>query len=152
MTIQIGEAVKAFTLKDQNDKEFNLTEHKGKKVLLSFHPLAWTPVCAKQMLALEKHSDTFNELNTIAVGISVDPVPTKSAWAKDLGIERTQLPSDFWPHGQLARELGIFRDKEGFSQRANVILDENHRVAWVKTYPLREVPDIEEVLAALKAI
>jgi len=34
-----------FTLKDHHNKEFTLSELRGKKVLLSFHPLAWTKVC-----------------------------------------------------------------------------------------------------------
>jgi len=47
--IQKGETAADFVLKDQNGREFKLSESRGKKVLLSFHPLAWTSVCAKQM-------------------------------------------------------------------------------------------------------
>ena len=43
--INVGEPVPDFTLKDQNEKEITLSDLKGKKVLLSFHPLAWTGVC-----------------------------------------------------------------------------------------------------------
>jgi peroxiredoxin len=42
--IQKGETAEDFVLKDQNGKEFKLSSMKGKKVLLSFHPLAWTSV------------------------------------------------------------------------------------------------------------
>jgi peroxiredoxin len=51
-TLNVGDEAPDFTLKDQNDQEFTLSELKGKKVLLSFHPLAWTGVCAKQMKSL----------------------------------------------------------------------------------------------------
>ena len=40
---------KDFILDDQDGNEFHLSSLKGKRVLLSFHPLAWTKVCAEQM-------------------------------------------------------------------------------------------------------
>lgn len=40
--IKVGEKAINFTLKDQNGKEVSLKDFKGKKVLLSWHPLAWT--------------------------------------------------------------------------------------------------------------
>ena len=77
-------------MKDQNGRDFKLSEQAGKKVLLSFHPLAWTSVCAEQMKSLEANKKTFDSLNTVAVGLSVDSVPTKKAWAKSLGIVDTE--------------------------------------------------------------
>src|SRR5690554_536431 len=149
-TIKLGQQVQNFILKDQNDQDFSLEEYRGKKLLLSFHPLAFTKVCAEQMQSLEANLDAFRELNTVAVGVSIDHVPAKLAWAKELGISKTRLLSDFWPHGKLAQDLGIFREKNGFSQRANIILDENQKVIFVKTYPLSQLPDIDEILQFLK--
>lgn len=40
--IKVGEQAINFHLKDQNGKEVSLKDFKGKKLLLSFHPLAWT--------------------------------------------------------------------------------------------------------------
>jgi peroxiredoxin len=147
--IKIGDEAKPFKLKDQNDKECRLSDFQGKKVLLSFHPLAWTSVCADQMKSLEANKDTFASLNTVALGFSVDSVPCKNAWAKTLEIKSTRLLCDFWPHGEVAAAYGIFRERLGFSERANIILDENHRVLFVKVYPIKELPDIEEVLQTL---
>jgi len=42
--IQIGNQAPDFKLKDQNGKNVRLSAIKGKRVLLSFRPLAWTPV------------------------------------------------------------------------------------------------------------
>jgi len=72
---EAGEDAPDFILKDQNGKEFRLSDFKGKRILLSFHPLAWTPVCADQMRSLEKNWKMFEELSTVAVGINVDPAP-----------------------------------------------------------------------------
>jgi peroxiredoxin len=149
MPIQTGDSAKDFKLKDQDDREIKLSDFQGKKVLLSFHPLAWTSVCADQMKSLEANKDKFESLNTVALGFSVDSVPCKKAWAESLGIKSTRLLCDFWPHGEVASAYGIFRERFGFSERANIILDENHRVTFVKVYPIKELPDIEEVLRAL---
>jgi peroxiredoxin len=42
--IKVGEPARDFILKDQDGREVRLSDFKGKKILLSFHPLAWTPV------------------------------------------------------------------------------------------------------------
>jgi peroxiredoxin len=146
-----GKKVRDFSLKDQNGRIFHLADLKGKKVLLSFHPLAWTPVCSRQMKSLEKNKKIFDKLNTIAAGISVDSVPSKNAWAKSLKINKTILLADFWPHGGIAKMLGMFRE-EGFSQRANIILNEKGVIAFKKIYPIGQLPDIEEIISQLKLI
>lgn len=148
--IKLGKSIKNFTLTDQFGQDFVLSNMKGRRVLLSFHPLAWTAVCARQMQALEKSKTIFDKLNTVAVGLSVDSVPSKAAWAKTLKIKETRLLADFWPHGNVARRLGLFREKNGFSQRANIIIDEAGKVCFVKVYPIGELPDIKEIIAFLK--
>ena len=148
--VQQGKKMKDFSLRDQNGQDFHLSEYRGKKVLLSFHPLAWTSVCAKQMQTLEKSKRFFDKLNTVAVGLSVDSVPSKAAWAKSLRIKNTKLLADFWPHGDVAKSMGLLR-AEGFSERANLIVNETGKIIFVKVYPIRELPDIGEILSVLKS-
>lgn len=150
MAVKIGDQVSDFVLKDNRGKDVRLSELKRKRVLLSFHPLAWTSVCADQMKSLEENLKNFENLNTVALGLSVDTVPSKNAWAKSLGIKDTKLLSDFWPHGALASQLGLFREKDGFSERANVILDEKQKVVFVKIYDIPQLPDIKEIIDFLK--
>jgi peroxiredoxin len=144
-----GDRARGFSLPDQNKKEFELSEFKGSKVLLSFHPLAWTSVCSEQMKSLEKNMEAFASLKTVAVGVSIDTVPSKKAWAASLHIEKTRLLSDFWPHGKVAKAYGVFRKDDGISERANVIVDEKGKVAFLKVYPLGQLPDIKEILEVL---
>ena len=148
--IKVGDKAPDFSLKDQHSKELRLSEFKGKKVLLSFHPLAWTKVCARQMQSLEKNREVFNKLNTVALGLSVDTVPSKHAWAQELGIKETRLLSDFWPHGEIAKLYGIFRAENGISERANIIVDEEQKVIFVKVYDIPQLPDIDEIINFLK--
>ena len=121
-------------------------------MLLSWHPLAWTSVCTDQMRALDANHDKLAALNTVAIGMNVDPGPSKSAWAKVLCLKETQLLADFWPHGKVAKDYELFLEDLGFSARANVLIDEHGKVAWAKEYPIGQLPDIEEVLRAIAAV
>jgi len=149
--IAIGKKAPDFTLKDQNGKSVKLSKFKGKKVILSFRPLAWTAVCQDQMRSLEENHVTLDELNTVALGIGVDSVPSNKAWAQAMDIRNTRLLSDFWPHGDVAKAYGIFREKDGFSERANIVLDETQKVIFAKIHPITQLPEIEEVLTLLRS-
>ena len=144
--IGINNKAPDFSLKDHNGKTVKLSNFKGKKVLLSFRPLAWTPVCHDQMRLLEENHFNFDKLNTVAFGIGVDSVPANKAWADSMEIKNTRLLSDFWPHGEVARSYGIFREKDGFSERANIIIDEEQKVIFAKLYRTAQLPDFEEIL------
>lgn len=150
MKIKVGQKAPDFTLPDNQGGKVTLSELKGKKVLLSWHPLAWTSVCTDQMRALEAHKKDFEKLNTVPLGLSVDPAPSKQVWATVLSIKDTKLPSDFYPHGKVAQEYGIFLEELGASSRANFIVDEEGTLKWVKHYELGQLPDMDEVLEALK--
>ncbi len=80
--VRVGTAAPRLALKDQDGDLVNLTALQGKRVLLSFHPLAWTEVCRLQMQALEARATDFTRLGTVPLGVSVDPVPCKKAWAE----------------------------------------------------------------------
>jgi len=150
--ITAGETSPEFTLKDQDGKDFKLSEHYGKRVLLSFHPLAWTGVCTQQMKALEANYSRFTSLNTLPVGLSVDAVPSKKAWAESMGLKNLRILADFWPHGGIAKFYRIFREHGGTSERANIVVDEKGKIAWVKIYEIGQLPDIDEVIIALKSL
>ncbi len=149
-TAEAGSVAPDFTLKDQNQKAVTLSELKGEKVVLSFHPLAWTSICKLQMQDLEKNREQFDRLDAVAVGLSVDSVPCKKAWAADIGIEQTSLLADFWPHGGVATAYGIFRETDGFSERAVFILDKDGLIRFKKIYSISEVPDIAEILKVVE--
>jgi peroxiredoxin len=147
-----GEKAPDFSLFDHNGKEFRLYELKEKRVLMSFHPLAWTGICSEQMKSLEKNWNEFEELNTVAVGINVDSIPSKKAWANHLGINNTRLLSDFWPHGKIADVYQIFREKEGFSERANIIVNEEREIEFIRIYEIGNLPNINEILTFLREL
>ncbi len=101
------------------------------------------------MKSLEENYDQFKIFNTTAFGIGVDSAPSNKAWAESLSIKKTTLLCDFWPHGMVAQLYGVFRDKDGFSERANIVIDEDQVVMFIKIYPIEQLPDIKEVIAIL---
>ncbi len=147
--IEVGTPAPAFTMEDTEEQPVLLSDFLGKKVLLSWHPIAWTSVCTDQMRALEVNWERFQALNTVPLGLSVDPSAGKRAWKEVLRLKNLPLLSDFWPHGKVATDYGIFHEEFGMSERANIIVDEKGIVKWVKVYPMSQLPDIEEVFAEL---
>lgn len=147
--IEVGRAAPDFVLKDVYDNHVRLSDFLGKKVLLSWHPLAWTGVCTDQMRALEANYEKFEALNTVPLGMSVDSVPCKKAWSAVLSLNKLTVLCDFWPHGQVARDYGIFMEGHGISGRVNILVDEKGIVRWVKVYPISQLPDIAEVFEVL---
>ncbi len=149
-TLKTGDPAPDFTLKNQRGEDVSLKSLKGKKALLSWHPLAFTPVCELQMRGLEVKAAIFEELNTVALGLSVDTVPAKKAWAGQMRVEKTHLLADFWPHGGVAKQYDLFIEDKGISGRANILIDEQGKIEWIKVYEIGELPDIEAVIRHLK--
>ncbi|UCH64151.1 MAG: peroxiredoxin [Fidelibacterota bacterium] len=150
---KVGDPAPDFTLKDQNENSVTLSDFRGKKmVVLSFHPLAWTNVCKDQMQDLEKHKQDFDRLGSVALGLSVDSAACKRAWAEAIGVKGTALLADFWPHGSVAGAYGIFRERNGFSERAAFIVGKEGEIRFGKIYPITEVPDIGEILEVLERL
>ena len=152
MELKVGDVAPDFTLKDNHGKEAHLSDFRGKKVVLGFHPFAWTSVCGQQMQDLEASVERLEKANAIAFGMSIDTTFSKNAWAKSLGVEKTRLLSDFWPHGEVADAYGLFDDHAGRSDRAVVLVDEQGVVRWTKVYPVPERPDINEIMEEVEKI
>lgn len=139
-----------FALRSHRGTTVRLSDYHGKKnVVLAFHPLAFTPVCATQMRGYQLDQARLEAADAVVLGISIDPQPAKTAWAATLGDLSFDLLSDFHPHGEVAQRYGVFRQKEGFSERAIFVVDKQGRIAWARTYAIPEQPDNEDVITAL---
>ena len=153
MALEAGSEAPDFELRSHRGGTVKLSDFRGKKtVVLAFHPLAFTPVCATQMSGYEAGLPRFERDDAVVLGISIDPQPSKTAWAKTLGSISFDLLSDFHPHGEVAQKYGVFRPKEGFSERAVFIVGKDGQIKWAKTYEIPQQPDNEELFAALDAL
>lgn len=148
--IMTGKELTTHTLDNHLGNAIAVPLCSGKGTLLSFHPLAWTGLCTKQMELLDSLYDEFEALGIVSFGVSVDASPAKKAWADSMGLKKLQLLSDFWPHGALAEALDIFDSGDGVSLRANALTDEKGIITFLKVYPIAELPDFNELLDFLR--
>src|SRR5215210_5984571 len=153
MTLRAGDEAPDFELRTHRGGTVKLSDFRGRQnVVIAFHPLAFTPVCATQMSGYESHLSRFEQAGASVLGISIDAQPAKAAWAKSLGPISYDLLSDFHPHGEVAQKYGVFRPKEGFSERAIFVVDKQGRIAWSKVYEIPEQPRNDEVIEALERL
>ena len=148
--MDVGQVAPDFSLNSHKKERITLSDYRNKKVVLSFHPLAWTGVCKLQMQGLEKARPELTAAGAVGFGISVDSVPCKNAWAEAIQVVETPLLADFWPHGGIAIKYGILREAQGFSERSVIIVDQEGIIRFEKIYPIDQVPDMDEILKALQ--
>jgi peroxiredoxin len=153
MALKPGDDAPDFELRTHTGGTVKLSDYRGSRnVVLAFHPLAFTPICANQMCGYESDLGNFQKADTAVLGISIDPQPAKTAWAKTLGPISFDLLSDFHPHGEVAQKYGVYRPVEGFSERAVFVIDKQGKVAWSKVYAIPEQPDNADIFNALKSL
>jgi peroxiredoxin len=151
--VKVGDIAPNFTLDSNIDKEITLSDYRGEKnVVLAFHPLAWTSVCADEMQAFEAEIAKFAKADAQVLSISVDSVPSRKAWAESLEVKCIPMLADFWPHGAVAKSYGVFMEEEGAAKRATFIIDKEGIIRYKKVHPTEELPDLDELLDVLKEI
>jgi peroxiredoxin len=151
MALKAGDEAPDFELRSHRGGTVKLSSFRGKKnVVLAFHPLAFTPVCANQMSGYQTDLSRFEAAGAVVLGVSIDAQPAKAAWATSLGSLSYDLLSDFHPHGHVADQYGVFRPKEGFSERAVFVIDRDGKIAWSRVYDIPQLPGPDELFAALE--
>jgi peroxiredoxin len=151
MALKAGDEAPDFELRSHRGGTVKLSDFRGQRqVVVAFHPLAFTPVCATQMSNYQQDLGRLEALNAVVLGISIDAQPAKSAWAQTLGPISFDLLSDFHPHGEVAQKYGVYRAKDGISERAIFVVDRQGKIAWAKTYDIPEQPNNAELLQALQ--
>lgn len=112
-----------FELPNQFGEHVRLRDFRGKKpVALVFFPLAFSSTCTTELCDLRDNLEMFTAAGIELLGISVDSKATLRAFAEAEGYDFTLL-ADFWPHGEVAREYGVFLDEKGFANRATFLID-----------------------------
>jgi peroxiredoxin len=124
MALENGTHAPDFELSNQFGERVRLSDYRGRKsVALVFFPLAFSGTCTGELCELRDNLQLFESEGIELLGISVDSKHTLRSWAEKQGYDFGLL-ADFWPHGEVAREYGVFLEEKGFATRATFLIDE----------------------------
>jgi peroxiredoxin len=138
-----------FALRSTPDQWLTLSEFRGQPVVLAFYPADWSPVCGDQMALYNEMLKEFHDLGAELMGISVDGAWCHAAFARDRKLHFPLL-ADFEPKGEVARRYGVYRDKDGISERALFVIDAEGKVHWSFVSPIGVNPGADGILSALE--
>jgi peroxiredoxin len=146
-----GSAAPNFELPSTPDQKVSLEDFRGQPVILAFYPEDWSPVCSDQLALYQQLLPEFQKLGGELVGISVDGVWSHLAFAKDRNLTFPLL-ADFEPKGEVARAYGVYRAKDGTSERALYVIDGDGVVRWSFVSPVGINPGADGILRALEGL
>lgn len=150
--VKVGDVAPDFSLPDLKGAKVSLSDFRDRQnVVLSFIPAAWTPVCSQQWPGYNLVKDIFEANNATLIGISVDNIPTLYAWTEQMGKLWFHVVSDFWPHGEVAKQFGILRS-DGVSERATIIIDKNGVIRYVDVHDINTIPRLENLVNELEKL
>jgi peroxiredoxin len=150
MAVEVGSVAPDFTLKDENGKDVTLSSLRGRNVVLMFYPLAFSPVCTKELRDIAATADRYEASNAEVVAVSVDSQYTLNAFKKHENLS-AHLLADFHPKGAVAQQYGTYIDGIGIAGRATFVIDKDGKVVHKVTSEVLQPRDPQEYLTALAA-
>jgi peroxiredoxin len=146
--IEAGTKAPDFSLPDQDGNQVSLSDFAGRKLVLVFYPLDFSPVCTDQLSIYQEVIGEIESQGAALVGISVDSAFCHHAFREKLNLTMPLL-ADFNPKGEVATAYGIYSEKYGSSGRALFLVDEDGTISWAYKSPPAEVPGANLIFDAL---
>lgn len=147
--LAIGTQAPEFSLNTTPDQKIQLSQLKGKRVILAFYPADWSPVCGDQMALYNETLKFFHKNNAEVLGISVDSKWSHMAFSQDRKLHFPLL-ADFEPKGGVAKQYDVYDEAEGQCMRALYVLDEDGIIRWSYLSPVGMNPGADGILDALE--
>jgi peroxiredoxin len=143
----VGSEAPDFIARNQHGEQIRLSEYRGRRpVVLVFYPYAFSRVCTSELDALRDRPDLAAAAEILAV--SCDPMFTLRAYAEAQRLEFALL-SDFWPHGSIASQYGVFDAERGCAVRGTFVVDQAGIIRWSVVKGIPEARDPDEYVKAL---
>ncbi|OES45062.1 thioredoxin-dependent thiol peroxidase [Domibacillus iocasae] len=149
-----GKPAPIFTLPDQEGKQVNIADFKGKNIVLYFYPKDMTPGCTTEACDFRDQNSVFSAYNTVIIGISPD-----SATRHQKFIEKHRLPFTLLADEEqtAAKLYGVWTLKKNFGkeymgiERSTFLINKEGIITkeWRK---VRVKGHVEETLEAVKAL
>ena len=136
----------------------NLSDYKGKWVVLFSHPGDFTPVCTTEFLCFAKYYDEFKKRNTEIIGLSIDSNSSHLAWIYNIfqftGVE-IPFPIIEDRDMSIAKLYGMISEPMSNTStvRSVFIIDDKQILRTILYYPLttgRNIPEILRIIEALQ--
>lgn len=138
MTAETGKAAPDFQLKASNGEEVSLSDYKGKKnVILYFYPKDNTPGCTTEACDFRDNHATFQDLDTVILGVSPDPIKSHEKFIDKYDLPFLLLADE---EHEVAEKYGAWKLKKNFGkeymgiERSTFVIDKEGNLAkeWRK--------------------
>jgi len=153
MAISIGQEAPGFSLFDSDKKNVNLSDFKGKNVLILFFPLAFTGVCTKELCSIRDNISAYNSANAQVLGISVDSLFVLDKFKKEQNLNFPLL-SDFNKTAATAFDV-LYEtfpafEMQGVSKRAAFVIDKEGVIQYAEVCATPgDLPDFDAIQKVL---
>ncbi|MFE4545042.1 peroxiredoxin [Arthrobacter sp. NPDC056727] len=146
-----GQQAPDFTLVNQFGEPVRLSDFRGRNVVVVFYPFAFSGICTGELCEIRDNLAVFEHADAEVLAVSVDSKFSLRAYAEQEGYGFSLL-ADFWPHGAVAEQYGVFDAETGMARRGTFIIDAAGMVRYVVVNPRGQARDLAEyrrVLAEL---
>jgi alkyl hydroperoxide reductase subunit AhpC len=145
---------KAQALVGKSFKEIQLSDYKGKWVVLFFYPLDFTFVCPTEITAFSDRHDEFKKLGAEVLGCSVDSQFSHLAWAntprKEGGLGEIKYPLLADIKKEIARAYGVLVN-ESVALRGLFLINPKGKVMYSVVHDLGVGRSVDETLRVIAA-
>ena len=150
----LNKVVPDFSIAMTGSQPFQLSAHKGKKIVLYFYPKDNTPGCTTESMRFRDLHDQFKQANTKIFGISRDSIRSHDGFKGKLGLP-FELISD--PDETVCIMFDVMKMKTMYGkqargvERSTFVIDGTGKL--VKEWRGVKVPGhVDEVLEYVKAL
>ena len=144
--IKLGDTIDNFTAVKNDLSPFNLSEVKGRKLILAV-PSLDTSVCDAEVRRFNQEATKFKDVTVIVV--SMDLPFAQARWCGAAGVENVITVSDYKDR-EFAHAFGAYLPNVGLIARSVFLLDKNNKLTYMEYVP--EVTDHPNYEAALEAV
>ncbi|SEB26368.1 thioredoxin-dependent thiol peroxidase [Paenibacillus sp. 276b] len=154
MTLTEGKLAPDFELPSSTGETVTLSDYRGQRVLIYFYPKDMTSSCTQQACDFRDRHEEFKGLNTVILGISIDPMKQHDKFIAKYGLPFILLSDE---EHQVAEQYGVWQLKKMYGKeymgivRSTFLIDEEGILlkSWSK---VRVKGHIEAALEALQQL
>lgn len=152
MSLAIGTKAPDFELSDQHGVKVALSSFREKKnVVILFYPFSFSGTCTGELCEIRDDLTAFQNDGVQLLAISCDSIFTQRSFGEAQGYKFPIL-SDFWPHGQVSKPYGVFKEDRGCAIRGTFIVDKSGVLRWQVVNGMGDARSVVDYKAAIAAL